>query len=177
MAVSSVFVAGAMALGLVLLAQPQISCAATLPAALTRPAAHANVGHLAANLFAFYVLSQSIQPRIGTLNYVLLIAFLWLTTSLMDIAFKQRCSIGFSGVVLGLLVWDLFDRGQLKFDLAALAALAFVWLQPMLAGQSNVSMSGHLYGLLAGLVAVVATRALKSTGPPVPQSYYAATAQ
>src|SRR4030042_6439693 len=131
------FVAGALALGLVMWMQPQVDCAPTLSAALTRPALHANAAHLFANLFAFYMLSASIQPRLGTANYVLLIAFLWILTALMDMGFKQRCSIGFSGVVLGLLVWDLFDKGQLQFDLAAAASLALIWLQPYLQGPTN----------------------------------------
>ena len=166
--VSSVFVAGALALGAVMLLRPQPNCARTVPAALARPAVHVDLGHLVGNLFAFYLLSQSIQPRIGTLNYIMLIAFLWLTTALMDLVFQQRCAVGFSAVVLGLLVWDMFDRGELKFDLTALAVLAVTWLQPLATGQHNVSMSGHLMGIVAGLIAVVATRALRKRAAPEP---------
>lgn len=148
-------------MGLILYAKPQVNCDRKLLPAMTRPFQHGDLGHLAANLFAFYMLSNSIQPRIGAAKYLMLIAFLWITTVLMDLAFNQHCSVGFSGIVLGLLVWDLFDRGSLKFDLAAFAALAAVWLQPLLAGQQNVSMSGHLYGILAGLIAVTLTKAWK----------------
>ena len=55
--------------------------------------------------------------------------------------------------VLGLLVWDLFDKGQLQWDLAAMALLALIWIQPLLQGQAQVSMAGHFYGIVAGLIA------------------------
>ena len=158
---ASVFYAGALVLGAIYYASPTVPCQSNIQSALVRPALHANTMHLIGNLTAFFILTRSIQPRIGIFNYVLLIAFLWVTTAMMDVAFQQTCSIGFSGVVLGLLVWDLFDRGQLKWDLAAAGVLAAIWLEPMAQGQNNVSMSGHFYGLVAGLLATGLTRMVR----------------
>ena len=149
-----VFVAAAIAFSAILVLQPSLPCDKTFVDAIQRPAFHGSWGHLAVNLFAFYALTQSIQPRIGTVKYIMLIGFLWLVTSIMDLFFAKNCSIGFSGVVLGLLVWDLFDKGQLKWDLAAMASLALIWIQPLVQGQQQVSMAGHFYGIVAGLMAV-----------------------
>lgn len=157
----NVFIAKTILFTAIYLANPDVPCDRSYQSALVRPALHASFNHLLLNMATFYAISQSIESHVGVFNFVLLIAFMWLVTSMFDVVFNLPCSIGFSGIILGLIVWDLFNKGALRWDFAAFSGLVLIWLQPLASGQRNVSMHGHLYGIVAGLLAVLVLPAKK----------------
>jgi membrane associated rhomboid family serine protease len=154
------YVVSAALLGIYFLAQPRmdVPCEDNIGHALQRPWLHVNWSHLLANLVAFWALIE-IERRMGSGAFALLLAFLFLTVVLMDLVMPSsidKCSIGFSGVVLGLVIWDAFDRGALAFDWAAILAILWIWIGPVLQNP-RISLWGHLYGILAGLIAAFIT--------------------
>lgn len=93
------------------------------------------------------------------MNFLLLLGFLFVATTAFDVLspVETQCSIGFSGVVLGLLVWSGFNSGYYSFSTATLLSLLWILIVPVL-GDSRISFSGHLYGVLAGLLATAVIR-------------------
>lgn len=142
--------------------QPQLDgvpCGDSLGHAVQRPLLHGNTQHLMANLFAFGTLA-ALETRNGSTSFGLLVLFLFTVVVLLDLimpASIDSCSIGFSGVVLGLLVWDGFEKGMYSFNTATLLSLAWVLLAPVMSN-SRISFWGHLYGIIAGLFAVALSR-------------------
>lgn len=130
-------------------------CDGSLLHAYLRQMHHGNVTHLMANLGAFASLTYSIQNVVGSYQYLAILITISVLSGLIDYwltnqtIISVQCSIGFSGVVFGLLGWSLAQqRGfnkQLLIDLALL-------MYPSLT-TPNISFSGHLIGLLAGLIA------------------------
>lgn len=166
------FITAAVLLGVFFLVQPRIDdapCDDSVGHAAVRPWLHGNWSHLLANLVAFWALVE-VEKRIGSRSFALLLGFLLLAVVLMDFIVPRsidKCSIGFSGVVLGLLVWDAFAQGSLSFEWAAMLSLLWIWLGPIISGGGRVSLWGHLYGILAGMLAAfLSSRFLKPTAAP-----------
>ena len=84
--------------------------------------------HLIGNLIAFYGLSR-IEQNLGTKNFILLIVFLLVFNTIAEtIIYKLfpciKCSIGFSGVLFGLITWELIKNKQL--DITLIASILFM---------------------------------------------------
>jgi membrane associated rhomboid family serine protease len=122
---------------------------------LLRTAYHANATHLIANMLTFYGLSF-IENEMGHYSFLLAILFIWIISSIMLYVYhtivpsKKVYTIGFSGVIYGLIVVYislLGDQSNISiFDLiGSLVPQLFV---------SQISIEGHFFGILAGFLYV-----------------------
>lgn len=116
---------------------------------------HTDMYHILANLIALYALLK-IEKRIGSKMFLSLILFLLGLITLIEVGMRRvipdlQCSIGFSGVLIGVFVWELIGSKGGKIDLAILASIAVFSVGPSLI-HSNVSLSAHIIGAISGLI-------------------------
>jgi membrane associated rhomboid family serine protease len=119
---------------------------------LNRTFVHVDLAHILSNLFVFYVLSR-IEMNFGSKFFVMLIVQLLILTTALEWIVKQfwniPCSIGFSGVLFGLAVWELvYDR---NLNMALLLGIGAMIITPSL-HNPKASLIGHGLGALAGLI-------------------------
>lgn len=118
---------------------------------------HINLYHLLVNLYSLYNLSY-IERSYGSFSYLLLIVVLLVLTSWLQTVFAKTpwwpfstCSVGFSAVLLGLIVFDRLNLNEWNIDLSQLQYMLILLLVPVLTNP-KVSLTGHLAGILAGLI-------------------------
>jgi membrane associated rhomboid family serine protease len=114
---------------------------------------HIDSYHLMANLFALYALSR-VERSIGAKPFIALIVFLLLFTSIAEVFAHKMfpalpCSIGFSGVLFGLMAWELVTNKELDFVL--LLSITTMVIMPSIQNP-KASLLGHTVGAIAGVV-------------------------
>lgn len=114
---------------------------------------HVSFAHLAVNLWSFWVLS-SIETRIGSSKYLGLILTILGISSFAEFLISKarkndKCSIGFSGVLYGLVAWDLVSKKG-KIDWEIITSLGAMLIMNSVT-KKNVSFQGHAVGALTGL--------------------------
>lgn len=113
---------------------------------------HTDSFHLVANLYALYALSR-VEQAIGGKHFVALIVFLLLLNTALESAINKKfnvpCSIGFSGVLYGIMTWELATQKHLDFYL--ITAIGATIMAPML-GKTNISVIGHGVGAFSGII-------------------------
>ena len=117
---------------------------------------HIDPYHLAANLFALYSLSR-IEISLGWKQFVGLLLFILACNTLVEVMLhaycpSMPCSIGFSGVLFGMMAWELVATK--KLDLMLLLSILLVVVCPSLTNK-KASLQGHLIGALSGIFAGV----------------------
>lgn len=116
---------------------------------------HVDYIHVLSNLFAVYALSR-VERDIGFSAFGNLIIFLLVFNTIGEIILHKliprefSCSIGFSGVLFGVLTYELVHNNDI--DIFMLMSIAVTVITPSLTN-SNVSFSGHLIGAIGGIVA------------------------
>jgi len=128
-----------------------IDCSNNVGAALLRDFTHVDVLHFLVNMVSFAYVS-GVEKREGSLKYLAVMGGILILSALATVGLTAwlnvRCSIGFSGVVLGLMAYGLITSDLKQFWVPLLYLLA-VSIMPT---SSNVSISGHLIGLGAGSI-------------------------
>ena len=160
---------------LLFLSQPLgLPCDNDFFSAFLRNFIHIDPLHLIINLYGFYRLTQ-LELAIGSIRYIALLILLavlqtvleWLTYHPFVREFGglvpfggATCSIGFSGILFGIISWMFFSERGL--DLALLFAM-ITSITITSAQNPQISFIGHLIGLIAGLIAVPITRKIGLT--------------
>ena len=112
---------------------------------------HIDYLHLLSNLYGIYGLSR-VEIKLGTINFIILLILLILLNTIFEMMLcnlfpNQRCSIGFSGVLYGIIMFEIiFDN---KIDYEILNSLIVSVLLPSSVNR-KISLSGHIIGLLSG---------------------------
>lgn len=114
---------------------------------------HIDPYHLLANLFGLYSLAR-IERQIGTKRFIGLLIFLLLFTSITEVAIhklydKMPCSIGFSGVLFGLIAWEMVTNRELDFVL--LTSIIMLVAAPSI-NNPKASLTGHAVGAISGII-------------------------
>lgn len=114
---------------------------------------HTDPYHLLANLFGLYSIAR-IEREIGTKKFICLLIFLLLFTSITEVALhklydKMPCSIGFSGVLFGLITWEMVTKRELDFVL--LVSIVMLVTAPSV-NNPKVSFMGHAVGAISGSI-------------------------
>lgn len=129
-----------------------IPCGEGVLKGLNRTFIHANWKHIASNLFAFIVLSR-IEDRYGPKFFGILIVNLLVITTMIELLafqfFNVPCSVGFSGIIFGLISWELMNEKDINLTL--FLGLAGMVVYPTLQ-DSKASLLGHGIGAVAGLL-------------------------
>lgn len=129
-----------------------LPCESSYLSTLTRNFIHIQAFHIIANLFAFYQMRQ-IELQLGLTSYLFLILALVVVQTTIEFIFNQYvdlgCSIGFSGVLYGLIVWMLINlpsntRSGLLSILISIVGSSLA--------MPNLSLSGHLIGFFSGFI-------------------------
>lgn len=117
---------------------------------------HANLAHIAANLFSFYNLSF-IEDIMGTKSFLLAMIFIWIVSSSLLYAYhrvfpsRKRHTVGFSAVIFGLIIiyYTLLNQSPG----ISLIGLALSILPQILV--PGISWEGHICGIIAGIIYVM----------------------
>lgn len=114
---------------------------------------HVDSVHLVSNLFALYAISH-VEEQMGFQPFIWLVVFLLAFNTLTEYIARKiwkdmKCSIGFSGVLFGLMTWELITTR--KFDLELFLAIVVTVVAPSL-GNKKVSLSGHAIGAVSGVL-------------------------
>lgn len=111
---------------------------------------HGDIYHLLTNGITLYNLLD-LENRLSPQMFLLVVVFLTVVTNFIHKAIDDKCSVGFSGVLFGLVTIRLGLDG---FSTDMLIELAILLISPSLFSQ-NVSFTGHLAGVIAGLLLLV----------------------
>jgi membrane associated rhomboid family serine protease len=120
---------------------------------------HTDGAHLMANLYGLYAVSN-IETKLGTDNFVWLFIFILVISTLTEYIIKQtfdiKCSIGISGILMGLLTWNIIISNKVngKHNLESIIAVVILVAYPSIKCK-NSSLSGHLAGALSGFFATL----------------------
>ena len=113
---------------------------------------HIDPLHLITNLFYLYVLS-TIEQEMGAKSFIWLIVLLLLLNTLIEyfarIIFKySKCSIGFSGILFGMMAWQLLTKNE--FDPLIIIAIGISIISS--SKYKDVSLFGHVLGAITGII-------------------------
>lgn len=114
---------------------------------------HANLTHLAVNLFSFYNLSF-IETVIGRKQFIIAVIFIWIISSLLlylihwVIPSRKVYTVGFSGVIFGLIVLYYYI---MNISQANILTHLILGILPQLYNV-GISFEGHLSGIIAGII-------------------------
>ena len=120
---------------------------------------HGNALHLIVNVWSFYQFSY-LETILGSRNYLILILSIWVLSSviywlinlnLVTLFTGPLCSVGFSGVILGLLIWSRMMFRNDAFDLREIWLWFLILFVPVIQNP-RISLLGHLSGILAGIL-------------------------
>jgi membrane associated rhomboid family serine protease len=114
---------------------------------------HVDSYHLMANLFALYSLSR-VEQNVGTKRFLGLIVFLLIFNTLAETIVHKAypnmpCSIGFSGILFGIMTWEIVTKKQL--DLMLVFSIVAMVVIPSIQNP-KASLLGHSVGAIAGVV-------------------------
>lgn len=121
-----------------------------------RPFYHANLTHLLANSISLYNLSF-MEDVIGQSRFFFAMIFIWIVSTIilylihMMVPSRKIYTVGFSGVIFGLIViyYSLLNQNP-GVTLAGLT----ISILPQLA-IPGISFEGHLSGIIAGVLYVI----------------------
>ena len=120
---------------------------------------HTDIYHISANLYALYALSR-VERKMGTKKFLYLIIFLLAFNTLLEILAKKlkpelQCSIGFSGVLYGVMTWELVTEKDL--DIYILSSIIIMTVLPSLKSK-NISLLSHGIGAFSGVISALVYR-------------------
>lgn len=130
-----------------------VPCGKDIMSIFTSNFVHLDPYHLMSNLFALYALSR-VEQQIGAKKFIGLIIFLLIFTTFVEVLVHKiytqiPCSIGFSGVLFGIMAWELVTNREL--DLILVLAIIIMVAVPSIQSE-KVSLLGHAVGAIGGAV-------------------------
>ena len=123
---------------------------------------HIDLYHLMGNLLGLYSLSR-IERSLNTKKFIILITSLLITASTLEVITYRifpsiPCGIGISGLLFGLITWELIIVQKLDFTLVL--SIIFTVVIPSIKSQ-NVSLLGHISGIISGIIIAIIWKKLK----------------
>ncbi len=136
----------------------QVPCGKNVMSSFLSNFVHMDFYHLTSNLIALYSLSR-LEREVGPSLFLQLIVFLLVVNTVLEVSFHKifpttKCSIGFSGILFGLITWDLITTKDL--DIYLLISIFTMVVVPSLK-RSNVSLSSHCIGAISGIIGGIIT--------------------
>lgn len=130
-----------------------VDCTNTIQTTFYNNFVHTQSYHLVANLCALFVLSK-VEQKIGKDFFPLIVFLLTINTIFQYIARKIfpnliSCSIGFSGILFGIMTYEIITEQGL--DANILLSISLIVVYPSFS-QKNISFSGHLIGAISGII-------------------------
>lgn len=130
-----------------------IPCGKDVMSIFTSNFIHLDPYHLMSNLFALYALSR-VEQQLGAKKFIGLIIFLLIFTTFVEVLVHKiyiqiPCSIGFSGILFGIMTWELVTNKEL--DLILVLSIIAIVAVPSIQSE-KVSLLGHSIGAIGGVV-------------------------
>jgi len=123
---------------------------------------HGNWTHLLVNMYSLYIL-RYLELSYGSMTYTLIIIIMLILSSLIQAGITklpywpfQSCSVGFSAVILGLIVFDRLNINQWVIDGNQLKYMFILLILPVLR-DPRTSLTGHLSGMISGVILAFAS--------------------
>jgi membrane associated rhomboid family serine protease len=115
---------------------------------------HVDAQHLFTNLVSLYGLSR-VERKMGTKPFITLIIFSLVLNTILEAILHThfpniKCGIGFSGVIMTVITYELITTK--KLDIWLLTGLFAMTIGPSLKSD-KVSVAGHAVGVISGLIA------------------------
>jgi hypothetical protein len=130
-----------------------IPCGKSIMSSFCSNFVHVEPYHLMANLFALYALAR-VERDIGSRKFFGLIIFLLIFTSISEVVAHKMfsnlpCSIGFSGILFGIMAWELTAKKD--FNIFIAISIFGVVVAPSIQN-SKASLVGHAVGAITGII-------------------------
>lgn len=131
----------------------EIPCGTSIHTIFMNNFVHIDGAHLISNLYALYAISR-IEEKMGFKPFIWLIVFLLAFNTLVEYMLRNvikdmNCSIGFSGILFGLITWELLTTR--KLDVQLIISILISVITPSFSNK-KVSLSGHVVGALSGVI-------------------------
>lgn len=112
--------------------------------------AHTSLMHIFFNLFVFFQLSPAIEKYVGHTTYALLILAIWGMSILLLRPVLDAPTLGFSGILMGLMAFFLF----LFYHVPMIRNQLAMWLgiNILIGLTPGISFWGHAMGVIAGCI-------------------------
>jgi membrane associated rhomboid family serine protease len=142
-----------------------IPCGTTVHEVFISQFVHIDKIHLMSNLYSLYAISR-LEQEMGFKPFIWLFIFLLGFNTLVEFLIKKiyndlPCSIGFSGILFGLITWELVTKKQLDVEL--MLAIFIMVVNPSLRNK-KVSFIGHAIGAISGIVAGILWKVINKGG-------------
>lgn len=118
---------------------------------------HGNWTHLLVNMYSLYVL-RYLELTYGSVTYAIIILVMLILSCVIQALIAklpfwpfESCSVGFSAVILGLIIFDRLNINQWVVDGNQLKYMAILLILPVLR-DPRTSLTGHLSGMIAGVI-------------------------
>lgn len=113
---------------------------------------HLDFLHLLSNLYGIYSLSR-VEITLGPKKFFLLIFFLLtfntVFESVLHTLIDSPCTIGFSGILYGVLTFEFVYSGKFDYNLLS-SILGLLFINKFIDKKS--SLTGHLVGAISGII-------------------------
>lgn len=114
---------------------------------------HTDPVHLMENMYFLYAMS-AVEERMGSKPFTWLVLWLFAFCALgewlvKDMIQSSKCSVGFSGVLFGMITWDMASNNGVDKGLIAAAAIQVASASKYGDNRDNV---GHAIGAVAGIL-------------------------
>jgi membrane associated rhomboid family serine protease len=144
-----------------------VDCNKNFSSVLYRNFVHLDVSHLMANLFGLFAIAYT-EQYIKSQHFLGVLIFITLSVVFIEMmvgkVYKLKCSVGISAIILGITTWEIVSGIRpSKLLISALVISALV-AGPSLR-EDNVSLSGHLMGVVSGIIASFVLPAIKKRNP------------
>jgi membrane associated rhomboid family serine protease len=114
---------------------------------------HTDFFHLISNLYGLYSLSD-VELKLGPKKFFSLILFLLIFNTILEVLLHKLinvpCSIGFSGILYGVLTFEIITNNN-SFDYKLLAAIILNMIATKFI-KKNTSLEGHIIGGISGVI-------------------------
>lgn len=113
---------------------------------------HIDITHLLTNMYTLYTF-KTLEQTYGSANFSKLVLYIVALNTILNIVVTKlvdtKCSIGFSGILFGLIIWQYFKTKEIS-QLNIMTAIALI-VQPSLQNP-KASLMGHFIGGLTGFL-------------------------
>jgi membrane associated rhomboid family serine protease len=119
---------------------------------------HASILHIAFNMYLLWILGQLLEPAIGSVRFAVIYGTSLLAGSFGALLLEpQAVTVGASGAIFGLMGAAFFEmrhRGMNPFE----SGIGFLIVINLVLGLfiNNISIGGHVGGLVGGALAIMA---------------------
>jgi membrane associated rhomboid family serine protease len=123
---------------------------------------HTEFDHLLGNIFVLYAFSR-VEKQLGMKKFISLLVFLLIFNTVVDTFLHNLfptmpCSIGFSGILFGIISWEITTNQ--KVNVYIIAPILFSVVLPSIRN-TKISLSGHLIGAFSGIIGGILWKYMK----------------